>query len=218
MNVTKKDTFINNCLNDLRLQEANLTRTEYRYAEQTILAIQILMTKKDEIASFLDETDRNLKITQMTQLIAEPGLVPGTSQEEIEQSIIARVELLRTAYLKDKEKNETFLLYRMGFVGPPCFNGRLITLQHYVYQRHGIKTDLFYEFRTDIDSAAIQLEEIMYQYLDSHPTDSSSSPTLEQLQTFAEEQPKVFSDLSFSMNSTNIQAIYKRASNFYTGV
>ena len=218
MNVISPYSFINDCLNDLRQQKAHLTRTEYRYAKQTIQAIQILIMEKDVIASLLDETERNLKITQMTKLIAEPGLVPGKSKDEIEQSIMARVELLRIAYLSDKEKNETFLLYKIGFIGPPCFNGRVITLQHYLFQRQGIKTDLFYEFSTEIDGSAVELEEIMYQYLECHPSDSSSLPTLEQLKKFTKERSELFSGLSFDINQTDIQAIYKRACDFYTGI
>lgn len=218
MNTITTTCFFDDCLDDLRLQKEHLTRTEYRYAKQTILAIRILLQEKAVLANLLDETERNLKITQLTRLTAEPGLVPGKCRDEIEQSIMARVELLRTAYLADKEKNETFLLFRMGFIGPPCFNGRVITLQHYVYERLGIKTDLFYEFRTDIDSAAIALEETMYHYLDCHPSDSATPPSLEQLQAFAKEQPELFSGLSFTLDQPNIRTIYKRAHDFYTGI
>jgi len=212
---TKPSQIIEECLSDLDSKKECLTATEYRYAYDTIKGIGLLLKEKKLICSLHDETERNAKITKMTRLMAEPGLVPGENEKEVEKSIMARVDLVKTAYLFDKEKAETILLYKEGFLGPPCFNGRVITLQHYVLQRQGIKTDLFYEFSTEIDSSAIQLEEIMYSCVEFLELEKSTPPSLEQLQNYATEKPSIFQEASIDINSKNIKATYSRACEFF---
>lgn len=213
LNITSSN-IIDACLQDLNSHIKLLTTTEFRYAKDTIKGIALLLKEKEEICALLDETERNSKITKMTKLMAEPGLVPGKSKEEIEISILARVDLLKTAFLFDKKKNETIFLYKEGFMGPPCFNGRVITLQHYVLQRQGIKTDLFYEFKTPVDGLATQLEEIMYTCSESLGL-KGTIPSLEQVKHFATIEPEIFKKACINVNSKNIKTIYSRACEFY---
>lgn len=210
-------SFIHLCLTDLEQRSKELTSTETRYAKQTIAALGILYSEKKDLCQLTNETERNLKITELTKLIAEPGLIPGNTPEEIENAILCRINLLRCAFLYDSAREETVLLYKQGFIGPPCFNGRVITLQHYVLKRQGIKTDFFYEFSTPFDDQAVQLEEIMYSCNQYFALKDDNPPSLAQLKEFAKLNPKVFSKGSLNMDSDNILDIYRRACEFFVG-
>lgn len=207
--------FFHDCLVDLNANRSNLTNSQYKWALETIRGLQLLSDNIDYISEFLDETERNTAITKLTNLLAEPGLIPGNDSQTIRQSILARVDVIRKAYLFDLKKNETFLLYQEGFIGPPCFNGRVITLQHYVYARQGIKTDLFWEFSTDVDKEAIELEDIMYDCTSTEADQNESVPTLSDIAIFLNAHPEVKHSLSFTIDHPQIQAIYDRACQFF---
>lgn len=216
--------FFHDCLVDLNANRSNLTNSQYKWALETIRGLQLLSDNMDHISEILDETERNTAITKLTNLLAEPGLIPGNDSQTIRQSILARVDVIRKAYLFDLnknetfllyQKNETFLLYQEGFIGPPCFNGRVITLQHYVYARQGIKTDLFWEFSTDVDKEAIELEDIMYGCASTEADQNEGVPTLRDIAIFLDAHPEVKNSLSFTIDHPQIQAIYDRACQFF---
>ncbi len=208
------DPFFRDCYSDLESQRANLTATQYTWAETTIQALEILFKEKVEIASILDEKTRNEKITEKTGLIAEPGLLEGTTVNEVKKAIDRRVKECKKAYYFDKEQKETFLFFREAFLGPPCFNGRVITLQHYILERQNIQVEGLYEYKSDCDEAAAHIEECLHEYMETSGSSKKDLPSLEKITQFivdsSDRSERYYEHLSLES--------YRRACQFYRGV
>jgi len=155
---------------DLIAKQEHLTSTQFRYALEVVLAIGLLNSNRESIINVSDESERNNKITNLTGLIAEPGLVSGLTSDEVLESLEQRIDLLKTSYLVDKENDDTISLWRDGFIGPPCFNGRMITLQEYRSQkqllidRSSIDNLVTVSDQTDYDEKALEMVELMYEF------------------------------------------------------
>lgn len=231
---TPSNSFFTDCFIDLESQKENLSNTEYQWAKTTIKAVEILSIKKDEFSTLLNEGERNEGIHQQTGLIVEIGFIPGKNENELKSSIECRVNLLRMAYLFDKKEKETFLFFRLAFMGPPCFNGRMITLQHYVSKRQPdamilknletahsilleqkISSDLYYKYQTSVDQQAVALESYMYEFAKTDDFLSNSPPDLEDLIAFSKKAPEVAILYDLNFDSEQINFIYERACEFY---
>lgn len=205
-------TFFDDCLIDLESQRKDLTPTEYTSAKNTINGIKIIYEEKESLSSTEDENERNQKITDLTKLITDKGLISGSTPEEIEASLFTVVNELMSAYLFDKDKNETFLFFRMAFMSPPCFNSRIKTLQDYVLARQKIKLPLYFETSCSYDKFAIQLEELMYKYDEDKKKKSTLPPSLEKLLLFIKQNPN---HSKIMLPKNNLEKIYERACEFY---
>ncbi len=221
----KKDYFmgfdIQNILNECNYElnsfqkKQLITFTQYSYAIQVIEGLVKIYHQKDYISKILCENQRNAYITKLTNLIAETGLLPGETFECILNSIDIRINVFIQTYLLDKKNHDTLSFFKQAFIGPPCFNGRLITLEHYLFSKYGIKNPLFYEYSTEWDQEAVQLEEFMHSYFADRNEDSICPPTLEKLTEYSKE--KMNADLQRLLQSDSLNSIYQRACQFYTG-
>jgi hypothetical protein len=220
------------CLDDLKSKKLQLTATEYKWAKATIVAIQILQTKKIIFSSLNEEVYRNREISLRTGLLAEDGLIPGKNQSDLEKSIELRIELLKAAYVYDREKHETLLFFKKAFLGPPCFNGRIITLQEYVEKRqgskaeiilrcvahhlyclqHGLKSDLYVQVKSDLDEQAARLEAFMYMCTEK---EQKGIPSLEAVKKFAQNNLDLAIESGVCFENKNLQAVYYRACEFF---
>jgi hypothetical protein len=203
---------LENALNILEEKKNHLTSTQYRYAKETIFALMILFKKKENFASILDETKRNQEITDLTKLIAEPGLIPGNNVNLIKNSIDIRIGTFVQAFLFDVEHEDIISFFQEAFIGPPCFNGRLITLEHYAYAKQSFKSPLYYEYQTPMDSQAVKLEEFMYTVAQ----EKKIRPSLEEIKEYVTvRQDKDFKEIKLILSSPEILRIYNRACEFY---
>src|ERR1700733_10776054 len=86
------------CFRDtLTTAQSLLTWTAYDRSLATVKALEILENNKQDFAAIRNERDRNNKITELTKLTAEPGLIPGELPEEIAKNIDNLVsEVLKT--------------------------------------------------------------------------------------------------------------------------
>lgn len=193
-----------------------VTQTQYIYAKQVLLGLEQIYIHRDTISGILNEDKRNGYITQLTHLIAETGLIPGNSSSEILQAMDIRITGLVETYLLDKKNNDLLSFFREGFVGPPCFNGRLITLEHYAFSKYHIKNPLFYDFHTPWDKEAVEIEEIMHAYVEHEGREVSIPPSLEALRSYSLEN-HLNANLQSILHSDHLNLIYKRACQFFTG-
>lgn len=203
-------------LASLRSLKKSLTTTESRYAEEVIQALHIIEENKAELATILDENKRNQTITDLTHLIAETGLFPGDTPSTILASIDIRIQAFVKTFLHEKEHGELINFFREGFIGPPCFNGRLITSESYGFSKHGEKHRLFFEHHTSLDRDAVKLEDFMYVYSAAMNTDPSV-PSLESLRNYFKITTGEYLEVGSLFCSDHIDAIYARACQFYIG-
>lgn len=158
------DSFLNECLSDLDLKKGNLTSTQYDWALKTLSALQILEANSLEFSVILDEFERHSAITKKTGLVAEQAFTKGDTSTQIMNSIVERLKEVQEIYHFDKRNDNTQAFFRDGFIGPPCFNGRLLTLREYHQNQH-----LHTEFTssslksTKYDKEACLIEEIIYE-------------------------------------------------------
>lgn len=207
--------FFSNCLRDLKEKKSSLTSTEYRYTKEVVIALHILFNDQTSLIKISSEKERNFRITKITNLIAEPGLIPGKSEEEIQNSIATRLMQFKEAYLSDRSRNETLIFFKSAFIGPPCFNGRLITMQHYMHERQGYKPEMFYEYQTKYDDQASQWEEMMYKCIECLALSEEIPPSFEQLKTFSLGKPVEFKKFNINLENENARYIYNRACQFF---
>lgn len=202
---------LQSCKNDVEAYRASLTPTEYLYAKQVIYGLEKIIKQRAHIATLTQESKRNQYITDLTGLIAEPGLLPGKTSEEIEESIDIRINSLISSYHADKEKGDTLFFFKNGFIGPPCFNGRLDTLEHYAYEKHGFKTKLFFEYHLDWDQDAVALEDLMHHVSTSY----DEPPTQKELSQYS--KTPIGDQIKAILLRDPSGKIYKRACEFFTG-
>ncbi|MCB1118908.1 MAG: hypothetical protein KDK65_03015 [Chlamydiia bacterium] len=179
--------FYQECLSDLEQQA--LTPTQKKFALETIVALAWIEREIDTIMTKPTDSARNRYITDQTELIAEEGFSLNRNM------LLARVDTFKNGYLAAKQANTTGDLFQKGFVGPPCFNGRLQTLEGYLLG--GI--DLFND-ATDYDQEANQLLEEMYGISDDN------------IPCFNELNQKLPPEWT---SRTDLEKIYKRACEFW---
>jgi hypothetical protein len=201
-------------LNDFQNKKL-ITPTQYIYAIQVIEGLEKVYLHQDIISKIINENKRNEYITKLTNLIAETGLFPGETTEGVLKSIDIRIDVFIHTYLSDKINHDTLSFFQKAFVGPPCFNGRLITLEHYTLTKHQLKSPLFYEYQTQWDKEAVVLEEFMHNYFAELNIESDHPPSLEQLTEYSKDMKK--NDLQTLLLSDSINCIYQRACQFFTG-
>lgn len=196
-------------LQDLGSYKKKLTTTAYRYAKETIIALQILQSHTLELCKIKNEDMRNQKITDLTGLIAEPGLVKGSQEDEIANNLALLIQILFSAFEIDKKNNDTLSLYKDGFMGPPCFNGRMITLTEYVQVKQKFMDPLLLSDKKSYDQLAYEYSELMYRC-----REDSSLPNLQEFIIYL-SNPNIqnyrrHQEIIHGVNPT-FEEIYKRA-------
>src|SRR4051794_33988732 len=101
------------------------------YVEGTIEGLEKLFENRESIASVGNENLRNKTIMNFTKLLAEPGFCMGKTDNERMANIIEKIDLLRTSFEYAESHNDLDDYFKNGFIGDPCFNGRMITLTEY---------------------------------------------------------------------------------------
>lgn len=206
--------FYSICLTDLAAQQDKLTNTACIYAMGTILAIAILEQHAKELSEILNERLRNCAITEMTGLAAEKDLAKGSKKEEIYQNIIQLTNDLKNAYLFDSIKEDTWSFFKDAFIGPPCFNGRMITMMTYVAEKQKLLPGSTVADNRDYDAVACQIESLMYEYelvIQPDLPEDSPPPSLENMLAFIKEHAEYTSKYQQIVDSIQFDAIYKRA-------
>lgn len=130
-----------NYFEDLQKYQYRITPTEFSYALVTILAIAVLEREVDVFSKISNDVDRENTMTQRLYLPVERAFTKGTTPLEVRDSILKRVKDVQRIYKKAKEQNSLLGFFRDAFVGPPCFNGRLITMLE--YESLQLDSDLF---------------------------------------------------------------------------
>lgn len=205
--------FYTSCLKDLSIQQSKLTRTECSYAMGTILAIAILEKNATELSRLVNEYQRNLKITELTGIGAEPELTSGKNPDEIYSSIMFRVNEVKETYIADAKKNDTWSFFQLGFLGPPCFNGRINTLEEYIAEKHQEKPRSIVSDKTPYDKEALEFCELMYEYNDSHTPKIDDLPEQDSFFIYLKSM-----DEYASLSKETYIKIYQRASQLYVKV
>jgi hypothetical protein len=173
--------FYQECERQLNLCRHALNQTQYRYALEVIGGVAWLENNSEVISDIGNENQRNSYITQATSLVAETGLIQGNSKDEIRQSLLKRVEEFREAYLFDHLRQKLDHFFAEAFLGPPCFNGRLITLKEYIEREQGRIGTYPFKRHTDYDKEAIELEDFIYEWMEQNDSQIiPSSTTLQQ--------------------------------------
>jgi hypothetical protein len=181
-NIASYPAFYRACYQDLNQCRRALTYTLYRYALEVLLGLAWMEKNSDVLAKISKENDRNRKITEELSLVAEPGLLPGNTEDEIKRAVAWRVDEFKQAYLYDKKRENQAAFFGQGFLGPPCFNGRLITLKEYI-ERYQLGSSTYaYQQKEDYDAEACQLEEILYHFMDENEQDTL--PTSDQISIY----------------------------------
>lgn len=194
----------------------SITKTEFDYAKEVIIALDLLEQKKEMVSEILDETLRNIKVTEITKLVAEPFLIPGENSQDIKHAIEVRVNEFIRAYRFDKEKDLLDRFFSKAFVGPACFNGRITTMQQYALDHHQFEGEFFFPFITPYDNEAYALCTIMDEYCVHFK--SKKAPTIEELKKFADVKDiseDVSKTLKEWLKSSNAHKIYLRAFEFF---
>lgn len=202
---------LQDALRSLQEYAPSLSKTEFLYAKETILALHAIETHKAAIIAIPNENERNTFITTITGIIAEEGLFPGQSPEEIVSSIDTRIQAFIKTFFHQKECNLLNNFFKYSFVGPPCLNGRIITSEWYGFSQHGEKHPLFFYHHTDADADAVVIEELMYIV----PSDDSSAPRLEQLQEYINTHSGAYPEAAKILVSNRVEAVYARACTFF---
>lgn len=174
--------FYSSCLQELQQCKDKLDFTQTRFALEVILGMAWLEQNAETVAQIIDEQQRNEFVTKKICLVAEPGLFPGNSQEAVLESLARRIDEFKQAYLFDQERGCTPAFFAYAFVGPPCFNGRLITLQEYIIrEQHRISTYAF-DRKLDYDQEACKLENIIYEF--QNAKERMNLPDIQELQCY----------------------------------
>lgn len=197
-------------LEELDNLKDQLSLTEYRYAKETITALKILLEIEPELVSISNEDLRNNFITSKTQLIAEPGLLPGSNKQLIISSLDTRIKDFVFIYSNEREKGRLPLFFKFAFMGPPCFNGRINTMNEYMEQATGVSSDLYFNYTTSFDREANAIENVIYDWMEESKT--TKLPSLEDLKDYLKtiEDEPLFKMLS----QPNGSIIFKRACEF----
>ncbi|MBA2726714.1 MAG: hypothetical protein H0U49_00875 [Parachlamydiaceae bacterium] len=179
-------TIYQDFIKDLDSYKSKLSPNEYRYAQVTILALSIL---EKEVDDFLihDEVERHEKITQRVYLRAELAFSTGSTSQEIKSSILHRIEAVKNVYLKAKEKENLLGFFKDAFVGPPCFNGRLLSVQEFESTQLNFQ-DFTWGNNKLLDEEAVQLEELIYHFQELHQT--RELPSFDDFVKFLQNQHK----------------------------
>ncbi len=192
-------SFYADCLKELAACRSKLNFSQFRYALEVIAGMAWLERNAESLARELNESARNRLITEKTSLMAEPGLIPGNTEEGIKKIVAVRIEMFKQAFSFDKERDALPAFFAYAFVGPPCFNGRLITLQEYILkEQKGIATYDF-ECHFEYDKEACDLEEILYELKDH---------SLEKVKEYLKETQNLLGE------HPHLTSIYKRACEF----
>ncbi|MFI5342876.1 MAG: hypothetical protein ACHQUC_01510 [Chlamydiales bacterium] len=206
-------------IQQLATHASELTATEISYALNCILGVAVIEQHRDALITISDETIRSRRINELTGLIIEPGLVIGDNPSDINECIAFRVNELVSTYLFDVDKNDTLSFFRDAFKGPPCLNGRFITLEVYRCNKQlFISIEEFVKETqqkfpswtlpyTDknIDPDAVVLEELIYEYMDGR--DSRMPSEQEFIQHFHNNE--IISNLY--KDEARFKLIYQRA-------
>lgn len=210
MEPLEKMQIIKVTLEELDKFKDQLSLTEYRYAKETIVALKILLEIEPELVSISNEDLRNNLITSKTNLIAEPGLIPGSCRQQIISSLDTRIKDFVFIYSNEKEKDRLPLFFKYAFMGPPCFNGRINTMNEYIRQATGVYSDLYFNYTTSFDREANLIENVIYDWMEQNKT--TKLPSLEDLKIYLTtvEDKSLFKMLS----KPNGSIILKRACEF----
>jgi hypothetical protein len=197
-------------------QNESITKTAYDYAKEVIIALDLLEQKKETFSAIIDENLRNIKVTEVTKLVAEPFLIPGENPEEIKHAIEVRINEFIRAYRFDKKENLLNQFFAKAFIGPPCFNGRITTMQQYAKDNQAFEGELFFPFVTDYDLEANALSNIMYECCDHFKL--KKAPSIKELEEFSQLDcisAETSRTLNEWLNSSNANKIYVKAFEFY---
>lgn len=213
-NIHRLDSFFRDSLAMLSHQQNSLSRVRCRFAMETILGLAYLEEHAEEISQIPVEKARNEKITQDTGLVAESGLISGKEPDEIKQMIRLRIEEVASAYYFDIENETTTRFFEQAFVGPPCFNGRVITLENYVLEKQLRVPNFIFQTSTDIDPRACEMENLLYECIEKTGLSKTRPPSLEQVKLFIEGDPALAKAWG-GVNSPEFARIYSRACDFF---
>ncbi|MCE5318180.1 MAG: hypothetical protein LLG04_12575 [Parachlamydia sp.] len=202
--------FYSACLKDLQQCTDRLNFTQTRFALEVILGMAWLEQNAETVAQITDEQQRNDFITKKICLVAEPGLFPGNSQEAVRTSLAMRIDEFKQAYLFDQKRGCTASFFAYAFVGPPCFNGRLITLQEYIVREQQRISTYDFDRKLDYDAEACKLENIIYEF--QNVQDSKSLPDIQELQSYLLKSMK--DDRVALAKNPQFAEIFRRAKEF----
>lgn len=222
-------TFYFKCLEDLALQQKKLTRIECVYAMGAIIAIAIMENHSTEIATISNEKIRNLKITELTGLAAEKDLTSGDSKEEVLKSLLLIINGLKEIYLSHCHLDNSWAFFQNAFVGPPCLNGRIITMINYskLMRQTSIsgnsesvsllEQSSVFDLPTEYDGIACIFESLMYNYENAKflPDENDKPPPLEDFILFLKKHDDYELKLKIHVEGGNFDKIYKRACLFF---
>lgn len=161
----------------------------------------------DVVSCEVNENKRNLLITKATCLQAETGLILGKTQESVRNCLFQRLEEFKQAFWFDQKREKIETFFANAFVGPPCFNGRLITLQEYIVTQQNRISTYAFDRNLDIDKEACQLENIIYNY--QTLSGNENIPDFAELQTYLLSQ-----NLVELAHHIRLNEIYRRACEF----
>lgn len=215
--LASSDLFFKECFSDLDSQKKMLTSIEYKWASNTIRAIEILQSEKDLISSILDETERNKEITFKTKLVAKPGLIPGINKNELELSIDKKMQKLKSTYLFDKLHGETYIFFRDAFLGPSSFNERMNSLKNHQLRMHKNRNQNLDENFFNVDPSALKLEEFMYITNEILGLPGKTPPHFETLMSFIQSHAELAKQYGIDPSLKNIHVVYKKACNLFLG-
>lgn len=196
-------------IDDLEKQKNQISHTAYQYALDTIRALAIIEKNASTLAQILSENQRNQEITNLTNLIAEPGLIEGDSCQIISGNIHRLIETFFEAFAFDKNVGDTKSLYADGFKGPPCFNGRMITLQEYIDGKQKLMDPKQRSDVTSYDKIAYNYTELLYQ------CNSKTLPKFNEFKKFLENLSNYSKKHQFLVESNGFINIYRRACELY---
>ena len=199
-------------IEDLKKYRSRITPTELSYALVTILAVAVLEKEVDSFINIENDVEREEKMTERVYLRVERAFTKGNSPEEIKRSILQRVDDVKRIYLRAKEQDSLFGFFHDAFVGPPCFNGRLITMLEYEKKQLDLQEDC--GGKTDLDYEAIQLEEILYEFPSAEAGKLPNFPEFVQhLMSVAEHRDK----WKGQVEKERFMKIFDRACNIFVG-
>jgi len=207
-NLSSYPLFYQEFVKDLESYRSRISYTEYNYALGTILALAILEKNVDEFMYVTEERDRNFKMTEKVILAVEAAFSKGETPEEIKNSILGRIENVKRVYFRAKELDSLYGFFRDAFVGAPCFNGRLISVEG--YERTQLDLQEYFWGRDDtLDPEAVQLEEIIYEYQLKYETEKI--PDIHEFIAYLTSQPVHIANWDAEIGSEHFQKIYARA-------
>ena len=168
---------------------------------EVIFGAAYLEKHQQSIATIHSETTRNRKITELTGLFAETGLFPGIEEAHILTALTSRISEVYTAYQMAKNQDQTLLYFQEAFIGPPCFNGRFITLETFMQNILCKQPNFVFAHHLAIDDRAIPLEEILHQCKADQKLTNESVPSIIAVTEYIHRNPGLMKEWEIYLNT-----------------